>query len=192
MTKWISAIALVVCFSTSIPAEDKPAAGGEKFVLYKLTDHAKRSSYEVASVSEFRKLKAEIDQEGRLFGRAVSLAEREWKANKDNKGSFPRSAASPRDVREVGTYNDMAAAQAKQGLLQERDAKADENKKKSAAGKQKDKDKAAKEAQREAERQMIADGVIALVEGKLKELKEQAAGGGENKAEPAKAEPAKK
>lgn len=181
MWKFFSVVVVILCFSIPAPADDAPAVGGEKFVLFKLYDHAKKCTYEVQSESEYKKLKAEIDKERRFFGRAVSLAEREWKADKDNKGSFPRSAASPRDIKEVGTYNDMAAAQAKQTSYQERESKSDDKKKK-GGGSAKDKEKAAKAAQRAAERQMVTDGVIALVEGKLKELMNEG-GGDEKKAE---------
>jgi len=123
------------------------AAPAEKYVVCKIFDHSHVATYEVKSMTDLKTLKNEIDQENKAFGRALAITDREWKKNKDNTGTFPRSAISQREVKEMGTYSSDAEANKKMAILQERDVKdPDDNKKQGT--KKEDKEDAKRKAGR--------------------------------------------
>jgi len=166
---------------------EKPAAGGggERVVVYKLVDMAGTTTYDSCSPTEWTKKKAEIDEEARFFPRAVALAEKEWKENKENKTSFPKGAISEPKILEMGRFS-SAEADKKLSSYRERGMPREDEKKKPA---EKDKEKAAKDAAREAEKRLNVESAIMTIQTHMKEL---AGGGGQKKDEPAKKDGAAK
>lgn len=179
------AIALVVALASvagiSWAAAEKPAkppaSSGpkERLVLVKVEERDKTVAYRVMSPEEFKALLSEIADEGRLYARAIRMAEDEWKKDEQlGKKAFPASGIGKRSAQTMGApFTDRQKAEAK--LSSYEDQQADMERKKAEAEKERNKNKPkdaiAREKQRDAERENLQSQARTFYEAKLTELK---------------------
>lgn len=158
-------------------------AKGETCILAKIMDFDQNFQYSVVSSEEYQQLQNEINQENRVFSRAIAAAEREWRANEENKNkAFPRAVIRPRRVESLGTFTDRKRAEERLNELQMRDAEKElrDKEKERERYRRRNMDTAeikkeqAKEAERERERDLLYNTARELFKTKLREALEEA------------------
>ena len=158
-------------------------ARGETWILAKITDHDQSVQYSVVSSEEYQQLQNEVNQESRFFAKAIAAAEREWRANEENKNkAFPRAAITPRRVESLGTFTDRKRAEERLNQLQMRDGEKElrEKEKERERYRRRNMDTAeikkeeAKQAERERERNLLYNTARELFKTKLREAMEEA------------------
>jgi hypothetical protein len=104
-----------------------PVARGfsDEHVVVKKEDRMGKESYEVMTRKEFYALEKECRQESFYSSKALMLAQRTWKENEENSGTFPRSVARPIRVRAMRGYKDPGEAVASAQKYTEREGEQD-------------------------------------------------------------------
>lgn len=120
MNRFIAA-ALICSLTGSLAFAAAEAAGPakpESYAILKCFDHAKKLSYKLATSSEVKAMNDEIATETKFWDKAMSAAEKAWKADKETaKKSFPKTAISPKKIIVMETFTDQDKATGKMNSL---------------------------------------------------------------------------
>ena len=118
MKKCVVILLVLSCVATACIAAVK-----EKMLLVRITDVAKEDNYQIMTPAEFKMLNRKIRKELTFFRKALTQAEKEWKADRTTKKkSFPKAAISSRKVKLLTTFTDMDKAQDKLETYEEKKA----------------------------------------------------------------------
>lgn len=166
------------------------AASSESFVIVKSVDRANEASVQVMSTEELRTLQDSIEDEARLYLKAMALAREAWTKSETNNRPFPSAAIGRRNVSTMSMpFSTREEAETKCQRLNERISlkAAEEEKKQQARLRSRYPDKGVRKEKedREKERNALGDQVRALYEQQLNLLQGQA-----GTAAPAPAAPA--
>lgn len=153
------------------------------FVLVKIVDRDGTEHHEVMTPDQVRALQAEIQQETKLYPKALNQAREAWEKDQENTKSFPGNAIHRRSATPVGApFDDETKATEKRDKITERNAAklADEGDK--LAQRMRDrypgdkrKEKMAELKARDAERKAVEDKARGLYEKELAQLRAGAA-----------------
>ena len=160
---------MLICFSiTSLCA----GAASESILIVKLYDRAKEITYKLMTPEEYKALQKELKLEAKLYQKAVTLARKEWQANKETaKKPFSMSAIPLRKATVKGMpYIDREKADDKLAKYEDKEFEKTDKKKKSKGKLTKREEKKAKHAR---EKEYINQQIRALFESKLDELKQK-------------------
>jgi len=165
------------------------AARAEQVYVVEITDLQKKISREIKTSAELKELKKTIDDEARVFPKALELTKKEWETvdkgapvEKPKPGEkiekplpptpFPSSMLSPRKCQEKGGFTDRDKAQKRLDQLEtaEADALAKDAKKKQGGGQMTDveKNRQARAADRAAAAARAATALQAKIDDLLK------------------------
>jgi hypothetical protein len=151
------------------------ASGNEMQYLVEIEDRAGEATYELVTPAELKTIENQIKEESKVYRKALSAAQKEWKENAELRGTFPSSAVSMRKVTRKGTFTDPEKAAKKLTSYedryfekQSRDAERDKARAQMRHGR--DKDRLAKAEQRESEREARYSQARDIFEQKLEEL----------------------
>lgn len=167
------------------------ASALEKYVVVKITDFDKTSTYEAIAWDEYKELGATIKRETRLFSKAVKAAKKEWSDNEFTKRiTFPTSAVSPRKVQVMGSpYRDAGLAQEKVTRYEDREIRSEERREERENEKEKlrytgqdAKARRDKKRRRELERESRRQEAAEIFNSKMQELYEAAEAAAARKA----------
>ena len=188
-----------LCLGAHEPKEkpkekEKSKEKSEPVSLVKIVNRAKETEFKLMGAEEYKALDNELRMELKLRSKAIQLAAKEWKQDKElAKKQFPESCIGPMKIMVLGTYTDQDKADKKLSELEDRvDGKKDrgENRGKAGAAKME------REDTRSIEREELCNKAREMYESKLAELikpaekAEEGAKGGEEKA-PEEKQPAK-
>jgi DNA-binding transcriptional regulator YiaG len=145
----------------------------DKVYFAKLTDRIGDDEYLVLSGDEFKAMQDEIALEDRLFARALSAADADWRKDETTrKQAFPKSAVKKRQLAVLQTFNDREAAEERlaahdrsQAELAERHEAANKVRKAKRT-----KEQLAADAARESARLALSQQACSVFEAKLSEL----------------------
>lgn len=177
----LATAALALC---SICTMCRNASALEKFYYAKVYDRTKNMEYRVLSDDEYKALQEEMKSDARYFTRALMLAAKDWRADESTrKKMFPRSAVAKKKVTVIMTFRDRKSADAKLDAYRRSEAeKATKDKEGSKSKKydwrtqsgkalgNRNKDRDAKDEEKEAARQALRAQARQLFETKLAEL----------------------
>jgi hypothetical protein len=141
------------------------------FSVVQKTDIAKQISYETATAEQLKELQDQAKLDGTFFTKALSVAEKKWKEDKDLKSyPFPKGSMAPLKITVAGTFDSLEKAGEKLAELKKK-SEGDTDKDKDKAKKpktptKKDKNKVEKKTPEE-----ILKLAIQMVEAELGELK---------------------
>jgi len=110
----IKAISLIlaICLAAEMsPAGTSGIQPAEQYLLVEYSDHAGKASLKVLGTSEHKTLLNEIRTEARLWGKAMSAAQKTWEAGR-NTEPFPKSAIHQKSVTVIETFTNEASATA--------------------------------------------------------------------------------
>jgi hypothetical protein len=80
-----------------------------RYAVVRIVNYDKSATNLVMSAAEWQTLKAEIQAETPLFGRALLAASKEWKADEIHRNqTFPSTAFGPRQATAIGPFYDSA------------------------------------------------------------------------------------
>lgn len=150
--------------------------GAEKFFIVKVTDHAKKTTYELKSAEELKALEKECKLETKLWPKALVMAEKAWKANEANKEAFPKSCGAPKSFSATGKpYTDKAEAEEKLYKFLNKIAEKDEEEAKMLEKMTKNKNPGMeKRLVKEKDKEKVEFEARALIESQLAQLMESA------------------
>jgi hypothetical protein len=164
------------------------AARAEVVYLVEISDHQKKPSYEIMSSTDLRALKKTVEEEARVFPKALELVKKEWNesdkaAAKDLKPAergvlmpFPNGRLAPRKVEEKGNFADPKMAEKKKETLQNRAFESSFGKDPKKTGRQLT-DQEKQRIAKEREKDLAADRAAGLLEQKIQDLLKNPAGG---------------
>jgi len=149
------------------------ALGKEKILLVKMSDRVKETSYKLMSPVEFKALQNEIKNESRFHAKAMTLAKKAWKADKEvGRKPFPKASISVRKAVSAGTYSDMEKASKKLDHYEDRayDKAEEEAEKEKKKAKNKSEEQLEREKEKAEAKEKLCEKAHELFETKLKEL----------------------
>jgi hypothetical protein len=134
-------LAACLSFTSLALSADEPAAKTDKFYLVEISDFCGTESVETMGSAEFKKLGDDIKLESRLFTKALTLTEKEWRTDEATKSkTFPRAAIKPREVKILDQAASKKVIEDKLSAFEEKQA-------------DREKDKADREAKRAKEKE---------------------------------------
>lgn len=163
-------------------AQDEAPAS--KYLVVEESDWSGKVTLEVKSDADYNQLQKQIKQELSLKSKALSAAEKSWRADKElAKTPFPSSAIKTRTAKSLGTFPSKEKADAKmKELNEERNPKSDDGKssKKSSKNANKNQPKKTKQQEdaekkrleRQGEQELNELKAVGFFTEKLQELKQ--------------------
>jgi hypothetical protein len=142
----IPAMALICVSASCLAAEEPKEQKGQKeekpseqLVLIKMINRAKETEFKLLTAQEYKALDNELKLEAKIGPKAVALAEKDWKQDKElAKKMFPKSCIGDRKVTALGTFTDREKGEKRLQALQDQE---DEKKDKLEKGGKKGEDK---------------------------------------------------
>ena len=126
LTRDLIVMLLGTCVASACFAEGNAGAPAQKETVYviKVSDFARKNTYEVMTPAEFKDIQQQIAKEAKFFPEALDRAEKEWAKDEElKKKPFPKTAIAQRKATQEGdVYNDRSKATDKAGRLADKDS----------------------------------------------------------------------
>jgi hypothetical protein len=176
----IAIAAACLAIGSARGADQQPATPKEKVSLVKVSEFDKTASYQIMTPEELKTLDDDIRLEGRLFGKALTAADKDWRKSETNKGKmYPAGKISQRRLAVVSEFSDRQQAENRKTAIEEQEAEREERDRDREAERERvrreasgtTRHTAAKPKGKAPEKDFMFDEALQLFKSKMEELK---------------------